>query len=277
MALSTALAGKEYPSRSYEVTADAIREYARATNEKNPMFVGDDPVAPPAFPIVVAAESLREAMQDPELGVDMAMPVHAEEGHVIHSLVQAGDVLEVKPTLAAVEAKDTGHTFTVKCELKTEKGKPVADVLSTMYIRKTGSGARAKKQESAEPGFIHQKPERSDEDQSCRYAEPSGDDNPIHTDPEFARNNARLPGIILQGMCTMAFAARAVLDGAGGGDPSRLKRIKVSFSRPVFPGDTITTRIWRLDDEGTRSIFGFDTVNPSGAAVIKDGRAEISF
>ena len=146
-----------------------------------------------------------------------------------------------------------------------------------MFIRKTGSGARGKKQESAERNYIDEKPQQIDEEQSFRYAEATRDDNPIHTDAECARNNARLPGIILQGMCTMAFAARAVLDGVGGGDPSRLKRIKVSFSRPVFPGETITTRIWRLDDEGTRSVFGFDTVNPSGAAVIKDGLAEISF
>ncbi|MDQ4148582.1 MAG: MaoC family dehydratase N-terminal domain-containing protein [Actinomycetota bacterium] len=277
MALNTALAGKVYPSRTYEVTAEAIRKYARATNEKNPMFLGDDPIAPPAFPIVPAAESLREAMQDEELGVDMAMLVHAEEEHVLYAPIAAGDVLEVKPTLAAVEAKETGHTFTLKVELKTQKGKPVADVLSTMFIRKTGSGARPAKDQKKEPTFILQKPQQIDEDQSSRYAEASGDDNPIHVDPEFARNRARLPGIILQGMCTMAFAARAVLDGVGGGDPTRLKRIRVRFSRPVFPGETITTRVWRLDDEGTRSVFGFDTVNPSGAVVIKDGLAEISF
>ena len=50
MAINTAIAGKTYPTSTYEVTADAIRAYAAATNEDNPAFTGDDPVAPPAFP-----------------------------------------------------------------------------------------------------------------------------------------------------------------------------------------------------------------------------------
>ena len=47
MTINTALAGKTYPTLTYEVTADAIRTYAAATNEDNPAFTGSDPVGPP--------------------------------------------------------------------------------------------------------------------------------------------------------------------------------------------------------------------------------------
>ncbi|HEX2259028.1 MAG TPA: MaoC/PaaZ C-terminal domain-containing protein [Actinomycetota bacterium] len=279
MGLNTALAGKEYPSKSYEVTAEAIRKYAEATNEDNPFFTTEDPpLAPPAFLVVPAAESLREAMVDEELGADLSRLVHLEQEHIFHVPIKAGDVLEVKASLEEVETPDTGHFFTVKMDLNNEGGQLAAEAKSKMFIRKSGSGGRAPKgEDEKEPVYILETPEKVDENQTYRYAEASGDDNPIHVDPEYARDTAQLPGIILQGMCTMAFAAKAVLNGVGGADPSRLRKIKVSFARPAFPGQTLTTRIWRKDDDGLKSVYGFDTVNPSGGTVIKDGIAEITY
>jgi acyl dehydratase len=60
-----------------------------------------------------------------------------------------------------------------------------------------------------------------------RYAGASGDFNPIHIDPEFAKA-VGLPGNILHGLYTMAQVARAVV-GAGGGDPRSLRRLSVQF------------------------------------------------
>ena len=60
-----------------------------------------------------------------------------------------------------------------------------------------------------------------------RYAGASGDFNPIHIDPEFAKA-VGLPGNILHGLYTMAQVARAAVAG-GGGDPRSLKRLSVQF------------------------------------------------
>ena len=73
-----------------------------------------------------------------------------------------------------------------------------------------------------------------DTDQTFRYAEASGDRNPIHVDENVAKM-AGLPGIILHGLCTMAFTSKVMIDNLCGGDPKRLKRLTVRFSRPVFP------------------------------------------
>jgi acyl dehydratase len=70
-----------------------------------------------------------------------------------------------------------------------------------------------------------------------RYAEASGDPNPIHTDPEFARQ-VGLPGIILHGLWTMAQVARAHTEAAGG-DPRALKRLAVQFRGLGFPEQEI--------------------------------------
>src|SRR3954453_343782 len=60
-----------------------------------------------------------------------------------------------------------------------------------------------------------------------RYAGASGDFNPIHIDPEFAKA-VGLPNTILHGLYMMGLVARAATDVADG-DPRKLKRLSVQF------------------------------------------------
>jgi acyl dehydratase len=73
-----------------------------------------------------------------------------------------------------------------------------------------------------------------------RYAGASGDFNPIHIDPEFAKA-VGLPGNILHGLYTMAQVARAAVD-AGGGDPRTLKRLSVQFRGMGRPEQEIVVK-----------------------------------
>ena len=70
-----------------------------------------------------------------------------------------------------------------------------------------------------------------------RYAGASGDFNPIHIDPEFAKN-VGLPGSILHGLYSMSQVARAQTQAAGG-DPRKLKRLSVQFRGMGFPEQEI--------------------------------------
>ena len=112
-------------------------------------------------------------------------------------------------------------------------------------------------------------------DQTYRYAEASGDNMPIHLDAEIAKS-VGLPGIIIHGLCTMAFTSWAAIQEVCGGDPSRLKRLAVRFSRPVLPGQAITTTFWAAGEADGNQVFGFETRNGDGEVVIKDGLAEVS-
>ena len=103
------------------------------------------------------------------------------------------------------------------------------------------------------------------EDQTVRYADASGDHFAIHLDDEFARSIG-LPGRIVHGLCTLAFTGRAVLEAAGVDDPRAIRRLAARFSAPLFPGDTLTTRVWALGD----GIYGFDAAGSDGTVVIKD-------
>lgn len=77
----------------------------------------------------------------------------------------------------------------------------------------------------------------------------SGDANPLHADPDAARKVGFEKGPILHGLATFGFAARAVIAGACQGDATRLEVIHGQFRRPVWPGDTLTTEGWLVDDQ----------------------------
>ena len=75
----------------------------------------------------------------------------------------------------------------------------------------------------------------------------SGDTNPLHVDPSFAAKLGFEQGPILHGLATLGFSARALIASACGGDSDRLRFISAQFKRPVWPGDTLATEIWRTD------------------------------
>lgn len=104
------------------------------------------------------------------------------------------------------------------------------------------------------------------------YAGASGDFNFIHIDPEFGKM-AGLGGNILQGLCTMAYTVRCHTDFAG--DPGALKRIKVRFSKPVMPGDTVNVKAEIKKAEGNQIQTEFKAVNQKDEEVVTMAFAEI--
>jgi acyl dehydratase len=273
MGLNKDVVGKTYGRSTHEITANAIERYALATNDDNEHYRGADVVASPVFPVVPAFASFMDAAMDPELGADLLRLVHGAEEHIIHKPLRPGDTVTVTPVLESVETKETGETFTVLATERDEAGEVAAEVRGTMFIR--GSGDRRRAAAAAAAGedvgdIIYEETTKVDDDQTYRYADASGDHNPIHLDADTARA-AGLPGIILHGMCTMAIATKAAVNGPAGGDPTRVKRVAVRFSRPVLPGQELTTRIWRK----LKGSYGFETYNPDGKPVIRSGRLEI--
>jgi acyl dehydratase len=105
-----------------------------------------------------------------------------------------------------------------------------------------------------------------------RYAGASGDFNPIHIDPEFAKA-VGLPGNILHGLYVMGLVARANA-GLAGGDPRALKRLSVQFRGMGMPEQEIVVTGTVKSSDGDRVVI--DTVaEQSGNQVIRNAEAEI--
>jgi acyl dehydratase len=283
MPLNKALVGREFPAVTTDVTVDALQRYARAYNDDNPAFF--DPssaggiIAPPMFGVTVTWNALMKAMMDPELNVDLLRLVHGEQDMEFPTPIRPGDVITATAKIVSIEAKTTGETMAVELNATNQHGQPVQKTLFIIFIR----GARNRDAAAAELRPFE--PDRGkplfsvaqtiDKDQTFRYAEASGDPNPIHVDENIAKM-AGLPGIIVHGLCTMAFTSKVAIDNLCGGDPTRLKRLRVRFSRPVLPGQTITTKVWTDGEHDGRKVFAYETFNPDGQAVVKGGIAEVA-
>ena len=103
------------------------------------------------------------------------------------------------------------------------------------------------------------------------YAAASGDFNPIHIDPRVGRA-AGFQGVILQGMCTYAWTAEACV--AYLGDPARLRRLRVRFSRPVQAGDVLTIFGRCMAIEGDRLRLELAVSNQAGEDILSGATAD---
>lgn len=284
MPLNSACLGKTYPPLTATVTRDAIEQYARACNDDNPRYFDPNApggiVAPPMFAAVVTWLSVLTVMTDSELHADLLRLLHSAQDMEFLAPIRPGDSITSTAQIAALETHQGGETMAIEIVARDARGVPVNRTVFTSFIR----GRRA----SAPPADSTAAPVRErgaplitvaqtiDLDQTARYAAASGDLNPIHVDANVAKM-AGLPGIIVHGLCTMAFTAKVIVDRLCAGDPTRLKRLAVRFSRPVFPGDTITTEVWPAGDSPRdRRAYIFETLNPDGLVVIRDGLATVS-
>lgn len=274
--------GRWSDEKEFKVEADRAKAYAAATNDEVPAHVQGE-VAPPVFAVVPVWDSLGAAVAQVVTPDVLPMVVHGEQDITFHQVMRPGSVLRSKAAPVGVHVKPSGTTVVAKTETRDEQGDLVTEQYFTTFIRGLAEGesrgeeAPAHKFPEALRGTdpVAEVAQQLDADQTFRYSEASGDLMPIHLDDEFARS-VGLPGIIIHGLCTMAFTSHAVVNAVCGGDSARLKRLAVRFSKPVLPGQQITTRIWEAGPRDGRTVYAFETSNPDADLVIKDGLAEVS-
>jgi acyl dehydratase len=102
------------------------------------------------------------------------------------------------------------------------------------------------------------------EDQPLLYRM-SGDIFALHVNPEYAKS-AGFEKPIMHGLCTRGFACRAVINHFMPGEPERMTRFKLRFSKTLYPGVPIKTLIWK-EEEG-RAFFR--TVNAETGEIVLD-------
>jgi acyl dehydratase len=259
--------GRRTEEQRYDVTEEALRAYAEATDDRpgGPVFA-----IVPAFPVIALA-SRSVASDDVRPRV-----VHYEQDFLLHGPFEPATTVVSQATPIALLARPNGTSLVIHVATRAEDGTPLNEQYVTEFFRGVEAeatiGGRAPDHRLDEDG----RPPLADisyrvaDDQTVRYADASGDHFAIHLDDDFARS-VGLPGRIVHGLCTMAFAGRAVLEAVGVDDPRDVGRLAVRFSAPLFPGDVLTTRVWKLGEK----VYGFVAAGSDGTPVIKDGRAEL--
>jgi acyl dehydratase len=253
-----------------------VTAYADATGDRV-----RDGIAPPMVVVLASiVDGVLPTVVLPEVIGDegrLLRLLHGEEEIVWSGVVRCGDRLTTVATLEASEEKGSGELLAIGTRIVNQRDEQVARTRSSLMIRDgKPTSIRALREEIGgrrERTIIETFTAswRVAEDQPDRYARASGDHNPIHLDDAAARK-AGLRGRILHGMCTMAFAQRTVVDALAAGDPRRLASLKVRFTKPVYPGDTLTCAGGLLENgEG----FGLEVRNQDGQVVLRDAVAII--
>jgi acyl dehydratase len=276
--------GRQYSVPDTVASATDMAAYARATDDLNPRYLEGDVVAPPLFAVRLFHPLISVCCGDPELDLDMLRLVHGEQDMTWFDAIRPGELVQLTGILESVAQKKTGCIVAWRLRASVAAAPRVEARLSVFVRGQSLPGVPDGAVFGAVPkGGVGQPdglPEMIstnliDPSHPGRYAEASGDNNPIHLDESVAQA-AGLPTVILHGLCTMAMAVAGVVDESLGGDASRLRRVAVRFSRPVLPGHEITTQLFSSDarPEG-RNAYHLVTKNQDGDVVIARGWVEV--
>ncbi len=206
---------------------------------------------------------------------DPAMLVHAEQSIELYGALPTAASVRTTSTLTAIYDKGSGAL--VRSESTTvdaETGRPVFSAGTGLFIRGEGGFGGERGPSGGQEPFPTRSPDQvvtytTRTDQALLYRL-SGDRNPLHSDPAFAKR-AGFDRPILHGLCTYGFTGRGLLHALCGSKPDRFRSMYGRFSRPTYPGDALTVSMW-VDGSTAR----FRTDNQQGEVVIDAGLFEFS-
>ena len=195
--------------------------------------------------------------------------VHGEQGIELLSEIPAEGEIESVGECTAIYDKGSAAVLEFTSESKNvATGEVLLRTRTSLFCRGEGGwgGDRGPSEKIQFPNRTsdQQVSYKTREDQALTYRL-SGDRNPLHSDPSFAAMGG-FEKPILHGLCTYGFTGRGLLNEICGGDAGRFKSMNARFSKPVFPGDTLTVSIWV---DGSEALF--KTTNQNGDVVIDQG------
>ncbi len=275
---------KQFPSLEHTLTPRDCMIYAlgvgvgdRPTDPGDLQFVYEDGLQVfPAMVNVIAHPGVW--VKEPALGIEWVRLLHGEQAFTIHQPLQPGQTCVGTYQVTDVVDKGPGKgamLYLRKSLTDKQSGALVATVTSTYVLRGDGGCGGTT---SAAPS-LPVTPDRPADDslslatlpQAALIYRLSGDGNPIHASPEIARK-AGFERPILHGLCTMGVATRALLQACCAGNAARLRSVKLRFSSPVYPGETIRTEFWR---DGAQVSFRASSVERN-VVVLSHGQAEVA-
>jgi acyl dehydratase len=259
--------------------------YAAATGDDNPVYFDDRRagglIAPPMLAVALTwpiSSNISDYLERKDFPGDVLMAqVHYTERLDFHRPIRPGDRLTIKGLIAGIQPHRAGTHCHIRYEAFDGDNRPVFTELTGALFR--GVACRG---EGINPGLPEEPAGNWDGgvvwsrkiqvNQLLPYVYDGCSDIvfAIHTSPAFAVG-VGLPGIILQGTCTLALAARELVNREAGGDPQRLKTLSCRFSGMVQPGSTIRVE---LKTRNREDLF-FEVINQEGQKAISRGYARI--
>ncbi|NXY98520.1 MaoC family dehydratase N-terminal domain-containing protein [Streptomyces sp. BR123] len=223
----------------------------------------------PSFATVAGARmAMLGGLAAPGIDVDLAAVLHGGHSIELHRPIPVEGRARSSSKVAAVYDKGKAAVIVLRSEVADTDG-PLWTSDAQIFVRGEG-GFGGDRGPSARSETPEREPDRVEErfireEQALLYRL-SGDWNPLHADPEFART-AGFDRPILHGLCSYGMTLKAVVDTLLGGDVSLVRAYRTRFAGIVFPGETLRIRMWR---EPGRIRAEVGAVERDGAPVLAD-------
>ncbi|PNI47631.1 HSD17B4 isoform 17 [Pan troglodytes] len=232
----------------------------------------------PTFGVIIGQKSMMGGglAEIPGLSINFAKVLHGEQYLELYKPLPRAGKLKCEAVVADVLDKGSGVVIIMDVYSYSEKELICHNQFSLFLVGSGGFGGKRTSDKVKVAVAIPNRPpdavltDTTSLNQAALYRL-SGDWNPLHIDPNFA-SLAGFDKPILHGLCTFGFSARRVLQQFADNDVSRFKAIKARFAKPVYPGQTLQTEMWK---EGNRIHFQ-TKVQETGDIVISNAYVDLA-
>lgn len=258
---------------SKDVMLYALGCGAKPDTELDYVYEGRGPKVLPTYAVIPGMLSMGGLVGNVE--INLAMLLHGEQGIKLHREIPSEGKVQVRGKISFVWDKGKAAVIGATGEVSDDKGL-LLETTATLFIRGAGGFGGERGPSTAD---VNKAPERAPDitvedetrpEQAAIYRL-SGDPNPIHIDPDFAKM-AGFEKPFLHGLSTYGFVGRALLKALCGGDASKFKSFDARFADQVFMGDKIITQIWKTGP-GEAIV---QAVTQKGNTVLSQGKATYS-
>jgi acyl dehydratase len=188
----------------------------------------------------------------PGLQFNLAMLLHGEQEVIVHEPLPVQAKLATSAHIPEIYDKGKAALVILEANAKEkESGRPLFTNRFSLFIRGEGgfggdSGPKAgnRAPDRAPDGVV----ERKTLPQQALIYRLSGDKNPLHADPEFAKM-AGFDRPIIHGLCSYGIACKAIVDEVLDGDVAAVARYQARFAGVAFPGETYRVSYWKDGDK----------------------------
>jgi len=208
----------------------------------------------PSFGVIPAFGSMGGIGNVPGLEFNFAMLLHGEQDLEIHKAIPVEGTVTSQGKVAGLYDKGKAALVILEMTSKDESGETLFVNRFSLFLRGEGgfggeSGPKAGNQApDRKPDLVVESPTLPQQALIYRL---SGDKNPLHADPEFAKMGG-FEKPIIHGLCSYGVVCKAVVDNVLGGDTDKVARYQARFAGVGYPGETYLTSYWK---EGNQVII----------------------
>ncbi|HJO22119.1 MAG: MaoC/PaaZ C-terminal domain-containing protein [Myxococcota bacterium] len=208
----------------------------------------------PSFGVIPTFGSMGNIAKVPGMKFDFAMLLHGEQDLVVHQPIPPEATLTNKVRIAEIWDKRKAALVVLEVDSADESGEPLFTNRFSLFLRGEGgfggeSGPKVGNvAPEREPDGVVERPSLPQQALIYRL---SGDKNPLHADPEFAKL-AGFDTPITHGLCSYGIVCKAIVDDVLGGDVTKVARYQARFAGVAFPGETYVVSYW---NEGDKIVF----------------------